>query len=73
MLNKKLEFFFQVLKSDAKVDATIIFAVTINSKPTVVLSKSKAGDLEDRPGVMEATLDLTRINPETADDFHVRC
>ncbi len=26
---------FRVLKSDAKVDATIIFAATINSAPTV--------------------------------------
>ncbi len=28
---------FRVLKSDAKVDATIIFAVTINTAPTVLL------------------------------------
>ncbi len=31
---------FRVLKSDAKVDATIIFAATINTAPTVVFSNS---------------------------------
>jgi hypothetical protein len=30
---------FRVLKSDAKVDATIIFVATINTAPTVLVAR----------------------------------
>ncbi len=56
-----------MLKSDAKVAATIIFAATINSAPTVMLSVESISGQKVRYGMSAHYVMTMRRKPQTFD------